>query len=199
MHERFQKSPTELCWKRLKYLATQPEGISLFLNVYLLCSFIQCRPSVKKRVKIELRGETLLNHYISLYRGGRGEWVNEKTYAAQSVESRKRHGNRAKKAQSNVTFRRKLTALCLYLFTSLCVWVCKTLLPFFPLLFRPIFLKANFTKISFILGRMKFLSHSFDYDYQSLRCVLPCRKSAATSFHNCATLCACAHQEKKKK
>lgn len=102
-----------------------------FLNVYLLCSFIQCRPSVKKkRVKIELRGETLLNHYISLYRGGRGEGANEKTYAAQSVGSRKCHGNRVKKAHSNVTFRRKLKALSFCICSLL--FACGSVRHFYP-------------------------------------------------------------------
>jgi hypothetical protein len=122
----------------------------------------------KKRVKIELRGETLLNHYISLYRGGRGEGGKWENVAAQSVGSRKCHGKRErekkKKAQSNATFRRKLRAIS-FCICSLSLRVDLLLSSSFPPLPDPppphqFFLKANFTKMSFISLRTKFLSDS---------------------------------------
>ena len=76
----------------------------------------------KKEGEMELRGETLLNHYISMVRWGRevgwGEEANEKTCSAHSEGPRKCHENWEKKKKTHthththtdtdVTTRRKL-------------------------------------------------------------------------------------------
>lgn len=171
MHERLQQSPTELCWRRLKYLATQAERISLFFNVYLLCSFIQCRPSVQKKGENRVEGWDAfksLHQSVQGWQRGGGKWENVRRTECRIEEMPRKQSKKKHAATSHLDGSSEP-----FLFVSvhsLCVWICKTLLPSFPLPFcpsltpyhhLPFFLKANFTKISFIPAGTKFLSHSF--------------------------------------
>jgi hypothetical protein len=112
-------------------------------SMSVFCSFIQCRPSVRKRSENRVEGETLLNHHNSLYGEGGSRGGPSKECRVEQMPQ-----------QSHI---KALSSL--YLF-SLFVWESArhfcSYFPFFPAPPKsptppPIFFfsKANFSKISF--------------------------------------------------